>query len=488
MRLPTVVLHLLFAAIIAALPIKYDTKKNVIFLVSDGLGQTGITAARQFKQTRDNLTNEEALLFLENYQVGSVRTKSASQLITDSAAAGTAFAAGHKTYNGAISVDADGKPIGTFYEGAKLKNYKTGIVSTTFVQDATICTPNTHVKTRRSLDLVAEQQLGYGHPLGQVIDIVIGGGRQNLHGSEQTQYGTKGTRKDGVDLIAKAQEDGWTYIGNRSDFDSYNLGNEAVPKLPLLGIFGESSLPYEIDRNPEEVPSLRETALLALNTLIEATEDQDEGFVLLLEGARIDHAGHANDPVTHARDTIEFDETFKAVIDRVSSLDTETIVVSTSDHETGGYGLGIGDVYDYYPENLLNATISTEQAVKLLDAYEGDDKPSYLKNEILANQLKLTNVTDDEINQLIESDQTQVDIATIISNQAGVGWNTVAHSALDVPIFAWANTKEAYNEILANLGSSVENTEIPRFFAKFIGVDLDEVTEKIQEIKTEPDN
>ncbi|CAM9019356.1 unnamed protein product [Wickerhamomyces anomalus] len=485
MRLSTAVLQLIFAAIIAALPIKYDTKKNIIFLVSDGLGPSGITAARQFKQTRDNLTDEQAVLDLEQYLIGTVRTKSSSQLITDSAAAGSAFAAGHKTYNGAISVDPNGKPVGTFYEGAKLKNYKTGIVSTTFVQDATICTPNTHVASRKFLDLVAEQQLGYGHPLGQTIDIVIGGGREYLHGVNQTQYGSKGKRKDGVDLIEKAVSDGWTYVGDRKSFDELNLGQGSeAPKLPLLGIFGANSLPYEIDRNASEVPSLRETSLLALNTLIKATEDSEEGFVLLLEGARIDHAAHANDPVAHARDTLEFDETWKAVIDRVSSLDTETIVVSTSDHETGAYGLGIDGIYDWYPEYLLNATISTEKAVQLFKAYKGDDKEAYLKNEILANKLVLTNVSDADIKSLVHSDDLQVDIAHIISKQANVGWTTVAHSAVDVPLFAYSNSKEAYNEVLANFGSSIENIEIPKFFASYLGVDLDEVTEKIQGIKT----
>lgn len=252
----------------------------------------------------------------------------------------------------------------------------------------------------------------------------------------------------------------------------------------MLGIFGANSLPYEIDRNPEEVPSLKETSLLALNTLIKATEDSEQGFVLLLEGARIDHAAHANDPVAHARDTLEFDETWKAVIDRVSTLDTETIVVSTSDHETGAYGLGIDGIYDWYPQYLLNATISTEQAVKLFEAYEGDDKEAYLKNDILANKLVLTNVTDADIKSLVHSEQLQVDIAHIISKQANVGWTTTAHSAVDVPLFAYSNTKEAYNEVLAHLGSSVENIELPKFFASFLGVDLDEVTEKIQEIQT----
>jgi len=492
MKLSSIILNLILAALITSLPLKYNQKRNIVFLVSDGLGASGISAAREFKKTRDNLTDEEAVLNLESHLIGTVRTHSSSQLITDSAAAGSALAAGRKTYNGAISVDSQGKPMGTFYEGAKLKNYKTGIVSTTFVQDATICTPNTHVKSRKFLDLIAQQQLGYGHPLGQVIDLIIGGGGQYLHGENQTQYGTKGKRADGVDLIEKAINDGWTYIGDKETFDiSFKLSQSDAANyeanLPLLAIFGENSLPYEIDRNNSKVPSLKESSLFALNTLIKSTEDSKEGFVLLLEGARIDHAGHANDPIAHARDTLEFDETFKAVIDKVSTLDTETIVISTSDHETGAYGLAIDNIYQWYPQNLLNSTISTEKAVELFENYKGDDdddKESFLKNEILLNKMQLTNISNINITELVHSDQLQVDISHIISNQALIGWTTTGHSAVDVPLFAYANTKEAYNEVLAHLGSSVENIELPKFFASYLDVDLNEVTEKIQGIKT----
>lgn len=487
MRLPTAILLLIFSALVSSLPHKYNNgKKNIIFMVSDGLGMSGITGARQYKQTANNLTDSEAVLDIENYLVGSVRTKSSSQLVTDSAAAGTAFAAGVKSYNGAISVGPNGKPVGTFYEGAKLLNYSTGIVSTTFVQDATICTPNTHVLSRKSLDLVATQQLGYGHPLGQVIDVVLGGGRQYLHGVNQTQYGTKGKRADGIDYIAKAQEDGWTYLNNKTDFQALVDLGEA--KLPLLGLFDTDSLPYNIDTNFTEIPSLKEMSLLAIDQLVKATENSEQGFVLLLEGARIDHGGHQNDPVALVTDTLAYNEAWKAVIDRVSELDTETLVVSTSDHETGAFALAQNNVYDYYPEIFVKTPHSIEYALKSYAAYKGEDKGSFLKNDVLEGILKMntSNITETDLVSLVNSDELYVDIAHILSDQAGVSWTTTGHSAQDVPLYAYSNTKEGYNRILAALGSSVENTEIPEFFAEELGVDLGEVTELIQDIAVKP--
>jgi alkaline phosphatase len=486
MRLPTAVLVLIFAALTEAIPLKYGDKKNIIFMVSDGMGLSSITNARQYVQSRDNTTYDGAVLEIENYLIGTVRTQSSSALITDSAAAGSAFANGVKTYNGAISVDPSGKPRGTFYEGAKLLNYTTGIVSTTFVQDATICTPNTHVLSRKYYDLIAEQQLGYGHPLGQTIDIVMGGGRQYLHGANSTKYPTKGKRADGVDYISKAQQDGWTYVGDRKSFDQLYESDEV--KLPLLALFGADSLPYEIDRNASQVPSLAEMSLLAIDQLVKATENSTEGFVLLLEGARIDHAAHANDPVAIIEDTIAHADAFKAVIDRVSQLDTETIVVSTSDHETGGFGMGANGVYEWWPQNYFPIQKSTEYAINKLKAYTGDNstKAEYFKAEILTKQMNFTNFTDTEIDEVLKAEDMQVSLAHLVSNAVNLGWTSTAHTQQDVPLYAWANTEEAYYRTLAALGSSVENTEIPEFFAQELGVDLDQVTELIQDIKVKP--
>jgi alkaline phosphatase len=370
-------------------------------------------------------------------------------------------------------------------------NYTTGIVTTTFVQDATICTPNTHVISRRSYDLIASQQLGYDHPLGQVIDVIIGGGRQYLHGNDTTYDGTKGLRADGVDYISKAVEDGWTYIGNRSAFDDLyeSVAGTGQPQLPLLGLFDKNNLDYEIDRDADELPSLKENSLLALETLIKATEDTEQGFVLLLEGARIDHAGHAQDPATHARETKIYDETWKAVIDRVSKLDVETLVVSTSDHETGGYGLAIDNQYFYYPEVLVGTPHSAEYAVNILSEYEGEgeDKLNFIKTEVLGRALNIneTSYTDEDVQALAVSKQVEVDLSELVSKIAGVGWTSLGHTAQDVPLYAYSNTKEGTNRIAAALGSSVENIEIPKFFAAELGVDLDEITELIKDIQVE---
>ena len=109
-------------------------------------------------------------------------------------------------------------------------------------------------------------------------------------------------------------------------------------RLPLLGLFADGDIPYEIDRRNEndKYPSLHEMAEAAMKALSEATRDSDKGFFLTLEGSRIDHAGHHNDPAAQVHEVLAYDKTFASVLDFIKNEKTETVMVSTSDHETGG--------------------------------------------------------------------------------------------------------------------------------------------------------
>jgi alkaline phosphatase len=120
---------------------------------------------------------------------------------------------------------------------------------------------------------------------------------------------------------------------------------------------------YSIDRVPQSQPSLAEMTKLALETLHTATKDSQTGFFLLIEGSRIDMASHSNDPVGHVHDVLEFNSAFDVARTFIDQIDG--VLISTSDHETGGISVGrqVTTAYpDYiwYPEVLVNATHSTE--------------------------------------------------------------------------------------------------------------------------------
>src|SRR2546423_152837 len=150
-------------------------KRNMIFMVSDGMGPTSLTLTRTFEQYRSGLPVDDVLA-LDRHLIGSSRTRSTSSLITDSAAGATAFSCGLKSYNGAIAVLPDHSPCGTVLEAAKKAGYMTGLVVTTRITDATPACFASHANRREYEDLIAEQLVGH-YPLGRVVDLIMGGGR-----------------------------------------------------------------------------------------------------------------------------------------------------------------------------------------------------------------------------------------------------------------------------------------------------------------------
>ena len=226
----------------------------------------------------------------------------------------------------------DYTPCGTVLEAAKRAGYKTGLVVTTDITDATPACFASHVRIRAENDAIALQEIGDG-VLGRMVDLMLGGGRCRF--LPNTTEGS--CRADDIDVAKIAQEKhGWTYHDDRAGFDSMALGKNV--SLPVLGLFADHDVPFELDRrNMADVyPSLSEMATTALRALEDATKDSDQGFFLMIEGSRIDHAGHINDPAAQVREVLEYDKTFKTVVDFLDKSKSQGVLVATSDHETGG--------------------------------------------------------------------------------------------------------------------------------------------------------
>ena len=310
--------------------VKPSGKRNLIFMVSDGMGPTSLSLTRSFEQYRTGGPIDDTLV-LDRHLIGSSRTRSNSSLITDSAAGATAFSCGYKSYNGAISVLPDQSPCGTVLEAAKKAGYMTGLVVTTRITDATPACFAAHVNERSEEDTIARQLVG-DHPLGHTVDLLLGGGR--CHFIPQGSPGS--CRGDKTDVVQMAKDKGYSYIEDRKSFDGLRQGKGA--KLPLLGLFAPIDFPYEIDRRFQEdvYPSLDEMAKTALNALQLATQDSEKGFFLMIEGSRIDHAGHGNDPAAQVHEVLAYDEAFSSVLKFLDEESIEGVAISTADHETGG--------------------------------------------------------------------------------------------------------------------------------------------------------
>ncbi|KAI4284236.1 MAG: hypothetical protein L6R38_001567 [Xanthoria sp. 2 TBL-2021] len=487
-------------------------KRNLIFMVSDGMGPTSLSLTRSFRQAATGLPIDDVLV-LDEHLIGSSRTRSTSSLITDSAAGATAFSCGQKSYNGAISVLPNRDPCGTVLEAAKRAGYLTGLVVTTRITDATPACFAAHVHHREEEDKIAEQEVGE-HPLGRVLDLMLGGGR--CHFLPNTTDGS--CRDDDLDVVDLAKKKGFSYVSDRKGFDGLNFGTGI--KLPLLGLFADTDIPYEVDRrNMDDVyPSLDEMARTALTALQDATEDSDKGFFLMIEGSRIDHAGHGNDPVAQVHEVLAYDKAFSSVLDFLERDDVEGVLVGTSDHETGGLATA-RQLHDAYPEYhwfpavLANASHSAENlAYQLRDHIAGKhispldtgirtpprspaspDSPSpslssnsaelkqYIRN-LLSTGLGISDATDREISRLAHSSSdpwpASYIFADMISRRAQVGWTTHGHSAVDVNIYA-SDSGQA-----KPLRGNRENTEIGKFMAEYLDLDseMEAVTKELKEM------
>ncbi|KAF2748362.1 alkaline phosphatase-like protein [Sporormia fimetaria CBS 119925] len=456
-------------------------KRNLVFMVSDGMGPTSLSLTRSFMQYTEGAPFNKQLI-LDKHFIGQSRTRSASSLITDSAAGATAFSCALKSYNGAISVLPNHQPCGTVLEAAKKAGYMTGLVVTTRITDATPATFASHVHMRQEEDLIAQQMVG-DHPLGRVVDLIFGGGKCHFLPNSSLSS----CRADDKDIVALAQKNGFNYISDRQGFNDLKGGKSI--KLPMLGLFADGDIPFEIDRRNEDdhYPSLHEMAETALTALSEATRDSKKGFFLMIEGSRIDHAGHFNDPAAQVHEVLAYDKTMTSVLDFLERDSTQGVMVSTSDHETGGLAAARQlhasyPQYLWYPGPLANASHSAERLDLNYKAFllSHPSAPKATQRQFVEDSitsgLGIMDASDEEIDALVAQPEISLYLfADMISRRSQTGWSTHGHSAADVNIYS-------SDPVLAKaLVGNHENTEVGDFLREFLDVDVESVTKELRE-------
>ncbi|CAI6334981.1 unnamed protein product [Periconia digitata] len=458
---------------------KPNGKRNLIFMVSDGMGPTSLSLTRSFMQFQNGAPFSEQLV-IDQHMIGQSRTRSSSSLITDSAAGATAFSCAQKSYNSAISVTPDHEPCGTVLEAAKKAGYMTGLVVTTRITDATPACFAAHVNVRSEEDRIAEQMVG-DYPLGRVVDLMLGGGRCHfLPNSTEDSC-----RADNKDVVELAKKNGFNYISDRKAFDDLKGGSAL--KFPMLGLFADTDIPYEIDRRNENdiYPSLHEMAEVALKALSEATRDSDKGFFLMVEGSRIDHAGHHNDPAAQVHEVLAYDQAMTSVLSFLEKDSTQGLMVSTSDHETGGLATARQlhasyPEYVWYPGPLANASHSAERLHQEYNKYLDNspskaDQTAFLESAI-ENGLGIHDYKEEDIETLIASPEIALyTFADLVSRRSQTGWSSHGHSAADVNIYS-SDPKQA-----AALVGNHENTEVGAFLRDYLEVDVEAVTRELRE-------
>ncbi|KAK0392011.1 hypothetical protein NLU13_1509 [Sarocladium strictum] len=450
--------------------------KNFIYVVPDGYGIASQVMARDYQSVMNGAGSVErpntAKIGVDNMVLGTVRTQASDNLVTDSSASGTAFACGVKTYNGAVSVDDDGMPVGSILEAAFLDGFKTGLVVTSRITHATPAVYSSHVLDRGSENEIAAQQIGKTHPFGPFVDLLIGGGRRHYLPKAEG-----GTREDDVNLIEWAIEQGYTYAEDASDLKE--AAEKGTVPLPFLGLFNLTHISYEMDRDPETEPSLLETTKIALDTLEAATKKTRKGYFIMIEASRIDHAGHANDAPAHIHETLMFNEVMNYIKEYIEDH-PDTQMLSAADHECGG--LTLIDGFD--PTVLARAQYSNDYLMAMWDNYNGEDRTGFLRDELVP-LYGLGNYTDADIQvflNIYEEEGTApmgLAILKAVAKEGGVNWSTGGHTAADVVLHGYAKGKK-YEDMKRAIGGNQNNINLPGYIEKVLGLDMSKATKALR--------
>lgn len=290
--------------------------KKVIFMVSDGMNHGAMSLAQHSRSVFEGKQTNWSTLYREKPIVRSlVETFSANSVVTDSAAAASAWGGGQRVNNGSINVDAvNGRPVEAIQALLKKRNIPLGLVSTASITHATPAGFAANVSSRGDESEIARQYRERG------VEVLLGGGQKFFP----------------EDLLKKFAADGYDLLQNRKDL----LAAKADDKKPVLGLFSSGYIPLAIDREAkkdlqENIPTLSEMAELAVKRLDSLAKDQ---WFLMVEGARIDHCGHANDAAGSIREQLAFDDAIGAMVAYAAAHD-DVLLIITTDHGCGGIQL-----------------------------------------------------------------------------------------------------------------------------------------------------
>lgn len=371
--------------------IKDGPAKNVILLIGDGMGDSEITIARNLALGAGQaFKGIDSLPVTGQYTHYALDREGKPIYVADSAASGSAWATGTKTFNGAVSVDIAGRPQKTLLELAKAAGLATGDVSTAEIQDATPAVLVAHVSGRKCYDPTSTAEKcasealengGLGSISEQLLDtrpdVTLGGGRKYFDDT------ARAGDWQGKSLIEQARDRGYQIVETLDALEAVNGANDAQP---LLGLFAPGNMPVRwkgpqathhgnveqaavtCQPNPERTaatPTLAQMTAKAID-LLSANE---KGFFLQVEGASIDKQDHAANPCGQVGETVDLDEAVQVALDFARG-DGNTLVVVTADHAHASQIIG----NDVKAPGLTQAVTTADGTVMSI-SYGNSDEP-----------------------------------------------------------------------------------------------------------------
>tara|TARA_B100001769_G_scaffold265503_1_gene250808 strand:- start:1172 stop:2224 length:1053 start_codon:yes stop_codon:yes gene_type:complete len=297
---------------------------NIIMMIGDGMGLSQISSGMY---SNNNYTS-----FERSQHVGLIKTHSFDNLVTDSAAAGTAMSSGVKTYNRVVGMDENFNPVKSILEICRDRGYMTAIIATSTIVHATPASYYSKVKSRYEYEEIASQ-LSKSN-----INFFVGGGEKFFN-----------DRRDKRNLMNEMND--YLFVNSIESFKKINSN-----KIGFL-----TSYDSPMGKHEGRKPSLEDIVQVTIQKL----KSFNKPFFILVEGSQIDWGGHDNDSEHMISEMLEFDRTVEKVFDFVN-IDKNTTVIITADHETGGVAIIDGNIED---SKVVNKYISEDHTATMVPIF-----------------------------------------------------------------------------------------------------------------------
>ena len=465
---------ILIALLTCIVSMQAQQAKYVFYFIGDGMGVNHVHGTEMYQSELKGEIGISPLLFTQFPYATMVTTFSATNGVTDSAAAGTALATGSKTKNGALGVQKDlTTEVSSVATWAKANGYRVGVSSSVSIDHATPAAFYAHQGSRSSyynigLDLI-EANFDF-YAASDFLD------PNNTRAKDGKTYES---------LYTLTQKAGFTLARGYKD---YQKKAKKAEKMILFqseaaSAKDNSSIPYAIDRKKGDL-SLADITRAGINFL---SKNNNQGFFLMVEGGKIDWAAHSNDGAPVMTVVQDLDEAVKVAYEFYEQHPDETLIVVTADHETGGMALGIGSYYlnlQAFKEQKVSEGEFTNILNGLRKKYKNQVPWEAVQEALKDNFGFWANIKLDEkqearlkaiydksfSNQPIDLEKSEYqqneplagEAKRILNHIARVGWASGDHSAGYVPVYAIGANAQLFQ-------GRMDNTEIPGKIAEAAG-------------------
>lgn len=467
------VLSLLLAVFFALHLSASDGPKYVFYFIGDGMGINQVIGTCEYNEATGY---GPAVVNFSQFPVrGFITTYSSNSLVTDSAAAGTALACGVKTYNSAIGLNADEKPVSNLCEWAKAAGFGTGVATTVGINHATPASFIAHTRVRGNYEDIAVQYMT------APVDFGAGGGfiveKKSGH---NPAYFENMAQKNGITVLHGPEQ--FKDIASREGRVLCLSGKE------------QNSLPYAIDRKEDDT-TLSDFVSAGISYL--SAHFADKGFFFMVEGGKIDNGGHANDAAACFQELNDFADAIDLALDFYMQHPEETLILVTADHETGGLMLGSGQ-YEMHPDRMAAQHMSMDALTELFrqtfipedekdyitpsweqikgffrthlglwDSVEVDDDAEASLLETYNSIFGLEGNRNSSVENLYSSNSKMVtDAVDYLNKTAGYGWSFGSHSGSPVGLYVTGCGADAFVTVK-------DNAQIAPIIARLAGYKRD---------------